>query len=78
MSAGDRELFSSVQLGAAATLGGFVFVGLSLNLMTILSYPALAARALLALLVLLVLIVTSVALISGVCKPLIESKTWDG
>jgi hypothetical protein len=63
---GDWGVFFSAQLGAAATLGGLVFVGLSLNLKTILSYPALPSRALLALFGLLaILIVSSFALIPG-------------
>ena len=35
---GDWEAFYAAQLGAAAALGGLVFVGLSLNLKKILSY----------------------------------------
>jgi len=48
---GDWEAFYAAQLGAAAALGGLVFVGLSLNLKKILSYAWLPGRALLALLV---------------------------
>jgi modulator of FtsH protease len=56
--------FFTAQLGAAATLGGLVFVGLSLNLNKILAYPALPIRAMIALiLLLLVLIVSSIVLI---------------
>jgi hypothetical protein len=56
---GDWTAFFTAQLGAAATLGGLVFVGLSLNLTKILSFPALPNRALLALGVLLVILVVS-------------------
>jgi hypothetical protein len=63
---GDWTAFFTAQLGAAATLGGLVFVGLSLNLTKILSFPALPNRALLALGVLLViLVVSSLILIPG-------------
>ena len=58
--------FFTAQLGAAATLGGLVFVGLSLNLNKILAYAALPIRAMLALfLLLLVLIVSSIGLLPG-------------
>jgi modulator of FtsH protease len=58
--------FFAAQLGAAATLGGLVFVGLSLNLSKILAYAALPIRAMIALiLLLLVLIVSSIVLIPG-------------
>jgi hypothetical protein len=63
---GDWTGFFTAQLGAAATLGGLVFVGLSLNLTKILSFPALPNRALLALGVLLaILVVSSFILIPG-------------
>ena len=56
--------FFTAQLGAAATLGGLVFVGLSLNLNKILAYAALPIRAMIALILLLVvLIVSSIVLI---------------
>jgi hypothetical protein len=62
----DWTIFFTAQLGAAATLGGLVFVGLSLNLTKILSFPALPNRALLALGVLLgILVVSSLILIPG-------------
>jgi len=58
--------FFTAQLGAAATLGGLVFVGLSLNLNKILAYGALPIRAMIALiLLLLVLIVSSIVLLPG-------------
>ena len=58
--------FFTAQLGAAATLGGLVFVGLSLNLKKILAYPALPIRAMIALtLLLLVLILSSIVLVPG-------------
>ena len=69
MDASERILqawqpFFTAQLGAAATLGGLVFVGLSLNLNKILAYAALPIRAMIALiLLLLVLIISSIALI---------------
>jgi hypothetical protein len=47
--------FFAAELGAAAALGGLLFVSLSLNLTKILSYPALPIRALVALLLLLAL-----------------------
>jgi hypothetical protein len=69
---GDWTAFFTAQLGAAATLGGLVFVGLSLNLTKILSFPALPNRALLALGVLLViLVVSSLILIPGQSTELI-------
>ena len=62
----DWQPFFAAQLGAAATLGGLVFVGLSLNLNKILAYAALPIRAMLALfLLLLVLIVSSIGLLPG-------------
>jgi modulator of FtsH protease len=51
--------FFAAQLGAAATLAGLVFVGLSLNLTRILTFPALPTRALMALILLLVVVVVS-------------------
>jgi hypothetical protein len=69
---GDWAVFFTAQLGAAATLGGLVFVGLSLNLAKILSFPALPNRALLALGVLLIiLVVSSLILIPGQSTELI-------
>jgi hypothetical protein len=69
---GDWTTFFTAQLGAAATLGGLVFVGLSLNLTKILSFPALPNRALLALGVLLIiLVVSSLILIPGQSTELI-------
>ena len=68
----DWTIFFTAQLGAAATLGGLVFVGLSLNLTKILSFPALPNRALLALGVLLgILVVSSLILIPGQSTELI-------
>jgi hypothetical protein len=58
--------FITTQLHIAGALTGLLFVGLSLNLKKILSFPALPKRALLALAVLLmVLIVCSLILIPG-------------
>ncbi|MFL5260424.1 MAG: hypothetical protein ACJ8AS_11780 [Hyphomicrobiales bacterium] len=58
--------FFAAELGAAAALGGLLFVSLSLNLTKILSYPALPIRALVALVLLLaVLVISSVALVPG-------------
>ena len=69
---GDWIAFFTAQLGAAATLGGLVFVGLSLNLTKVLSFPALPNRALLALGVLLgILVVSSLILIPGQSTQLI-------
>jgi hypothetical protein len=69
---GDWAVFFTAQLGAAATLGGLVFVGLSINLTRILSFPTLPNRALLALGVLLgILLVSSLILIPGQSTELI-------
>jgi modulator of FtsH protease len=58
--------FFAAQLGAAATLAGLLFVGLSLNLARILNLPALPTRALMALILLMVvLVVSSLMLIPG-------------
>jgi modulator of FtsH protease len=66
MSIAGWEAFYAAELGAAATLGGLVFVGLSLNLKTILRHPVLPSRALVALLVILAaLVISSLALIPG-------------
>ena len=66
MTAANWQAFYTAQLGAAATLLGLVFVGLSINLKTILSYAWLPSRALLALMVLMaILIVASVTLMPG-------------
>ena len=63
---GDWEAFYAAQLGAAAALGGPVFVGLSLNLKKILSYAWLPGRALLALMVLMaILVISSFMLMPG-------------
>jgi hypothetical protein len=63
---GDWEAFYAAQLGAAAALGGLVFVGLSLNLKKILSYAWLPGRALLALMVLMaILVISSFMLMPG-------------
>jgi modulator of FtsH protease len=60
------ENFFTAQLGAAATLGGLVFVGLSINLEKILAAPSLPNRALVALAVLLAaLMMSSYVLIPG-------------
>ncbi|MEO8668836.1 MAG: hypothetical protein ABI399_09985 [Bauldia sp.] len=62
----DWETFFAAQLGAVATLGGLVFVGLSINLEKILAAPALPNRALLALGILLAtLMISSYVLIPG-------------
>jgi modulator of FtsH protease len=66
VTAGDWAAFYTAQLGAAAVLGGLVFVGLSLNLKKILSYAWLPARALLELMVLMaILIISSFMLMPG-------------
>jgi hypothetical protein len=66
------EPFFTAQLGAAAALGGLVFVGLSLNLAKILSFPVLPNRALLALgLLLAILVVSSLLLIPDVPLPVL-------
>src|SRR5262245_27883668 len=58
--------FFTAQLGAAAALAGLLFVGLSLNLTKILTYPALPTRSMIALVLLLViLVVSSLMLIPG-------------
>lgn len=53
------ETFFAAELGAAAALGGLVFVGLSLNLTKILSFPDLPSRALLALILLMLVIIVA-------------------
>ena len=69
---GDWAVFFTAQLGAAATLGGLIFVGLSLNLEKILSFPALPNRALFALALLLgILVISSLILIPGQSTELI-------
>jgi len=66
VTAGDWAAFYTAQLGAAAALGGLVFVGLSLNLKKILSYAWLPVRALLELMVLMaILIISSFMLMPG-------------
>jgi hypothetical protein len=57
--------FFAAELGAAAALGGLLFVSLSLNLTKILSYPALPVRALIALVLLLALRCGRLGLIAG-------------
>lgn len=60
------QSFFTAQLGAAATLAGLLFVGLSLNLTRILTFPTLPTRALMALILLLVvLVVSSLMLVPG-------------
>ncbi len=56
---GDWAGFLAAQAGAAATLAGLLFVGVSLNLARILSFPFLAWRALLALFLLVTILVIS-------------------
>lgn len=64
MTVADWEAFYTAQVDGGAALLGLVFVGLSLNLEKILSYPWLPTRALLALMVLMaILIVSSLMLI---------------
>lgn len=71
------EPFFTAQLGAAATLGGLVFVGLSLNLKKIVSVPQLTNRALLALSLLgIILIVSSMMLMPGTPAWLIGAITF--
>jgi hypothetical protein len=66
------EALFTAQLGAAAALGGLVFVGLSLNLEKILKFPVLPNRALLALgLLLAILVVSSLLLMPGVPLPVL-------
>jgi hypothetical protein len=66
VTANDWGAFYTAQLGAAAALGGLVFVGLSLNLKKILSYAWPPGRALLALMVLMaILIISSFMLMPG-------------
>ncbi len=55
----DWVPFFTAQLGAAAALGGLVFVGLSINLDKIIATPTLPNRALLALAILLLALMTS-------------------
>jgi modulator of FtsH protease len=60
------ENFFLAQVGAAAALGGLIFVSVSLNLAKILAFPALPGRALDALVLILgVLILSSLMLVPG-------------
>jgi hypothetical protein len=69
--------FFTAQLGAAATLGGLVFVGLSLNLKKIVSAPQLTNRALLALALLgIILIVSSLVLMPAIPLWVIGAATF--
>ena len=59
MTVADWEPFYTAQVDAGAALLGLVFVGLSLNLEKILSYPWLPTRALLALMVLMAILIVA-------------------
>ncbi len=60
------ESFFSAQVGASATLAGLIFVGLSINLTKIMSYPGLLGRTGEGLALLLaVLIISSLLLVPG-------------
>jgi modulator of FtsH protease len=64
------ENFFLAEVGAAAALGGLLFVGVSLNLAKILAFPALPGRALDALILIIgVLVIASVMLVPG--QPLV-------
>jgi hypothetical protein len=65
----DWETFYTAQLGAAATLAGLLFVGVSLNLTKILSAAFLPLRAFLALLLLMaILIIASLLLMPDLSR----------
>ena len=60
------ESFFIAEVGASAALVGLIFVGVSINLIRILSLPGLPNRALLALVLLLtILVVCSLLLVPG-------------
>jgi hypothetical protein len=62
----DWAAFFTAEAGAAATLAGLLFVGVSLNLSKILGFPFLLMRAFLALLLLLaILVISSLLLVPG-------------
>ncbi|HTT15214.1 MAG TPA: hypothetical protein VMG81_05510 [Thermoplasmata archaeon] len=62
--------FFTAQLGASAALAGLLFVGLSLNLAKILSFPALPYRAAKALtLLVLILVVATIFLVPNQAGP---------
>lgn len=63
---GSWEGFFAAQVGASAALAGLVFVGISINLSKIMSFPGLPGRAAEALVMLtLVLFTASLALVPG-------------
>jgi hypothetical protein len=65
------ETFLSAQIGASATLAGLIFVGLSINLSKILSYPGLVGRTGEGLALLLaVLIISTLLLAPGQSLPI--------
>lgn len=80
----EWENFLSAQVGAAATLAGLLFVGVSLNLSKILAAEFLPLRALLALLVFFaVLVIASLLLMpnqsrtaSGIDVLIVATPTW--
>ncbi len=60
------ENFFIAEVGASAALTGLIFVGVSINLARILSFPKLPNRALLALVILLtILVMSSLLLVPG-------------
>ena len=60
------ENFFIAEVGASAALTGLIFVGVSINLTRILTFPRLPSRALLALILLFtILIVSSLLLVPG-------------
>jgi hypothetical protein len=62
----DWTNFFTAEVGAAAALTGLIFVGVSINLKQILSFPRLPNRALLTLIILLnILVVSSLLLVPG-------------
>lgn len=59
---GWNDLFAATA-GASATLTGLIFVGISLNLKTILKYPALISRAFVSLTLLVCILTVSILLL---------------
>jgi len=74
---GSWEGFFAAQVGASAALAGLVFVGISINLSKIMSFPGLPGRAAEALVMLsLVLFTASLALVPGQSRLLLGLEVF--